>query len=117
MRAVTNIFLYEGDQKFFGSGPCRLMHGIEECGSLRGAAMQMDLSYNKALLMIKRMEEALGFPITEKTIGGKGGGGSRLTPEAKAFLEKFEAYRNACQEASRKLYTEFYGEAEREEIT
>ncbi len=110
MRAVTNIFLYEKDQKFFGEGPCRLLHGIEENGSLRSAAAQMGLSYSKALGMIHRAEKVLGFSLTEKTIGGKGGGGSRLTKEAKEFLGKYETYRNACCEANQRIYQQIYGE-------
>ena len=110
MRAVTNVFLYNDDEKFFGEGPCRLLHGVETYGSLRAAAIQMNLSYSKATAMIHRAEKALGFPLTEKTIGGKGGGGSRLTKEAKAFLEKYEAYREACHETNHRLYCEIFSE-------
>ena len=39
MKAVTKItFLDENEEKFFGEGPCRLLHGVEETGSLRAAA-------------------------------------------------------------------------------
>ena len=110
MRAVTNVFLYHGDEKFFCEGPCRLLHGIETYGSLRAAAIKMNLSYSKATAMIHRAEKALGFPLTEKTIGGKGGGGSRLTKEAKAFLKKYEEYREACYETNRRLYCEIFSE-------
>ncbi len=110
MRAATSIYLYEGDQRFFGEGPCRLLHGIEEHGSLRAAAAEMNLSYSKALAMLHRAEEVLGFSLTEKTIGGKGGGGSRLTAEAKAFLEKYEGYRDACRTANRALFEEIFSE-------
>ena len=70
----------------------------------------MNLSYSKAIAMVNRAEETLGFPLTEKRIGGKGGGGSVLTSEAILFLEKYEAYREACYEANRKLYMEFFSE-------
>ena len=110
MRAVTNIFLYQEDEKFFGEGPCRLLHGIETYGSLRAAAIQMNLSYSKATTMISRAEKAIGFSLTEKTIGGKGGGGSRLTKEAKIFLKKYETYREACYESNRRLYGEIFSE-------
>ena len=110
MRAATSIYLYKDDIRFFGEGPCRLLRGIQECGSLRAAASKMNLSYSKAIAMVNRAEEALGFPLTEKQIGGKGGGGSVLTSEAISFLEKYEAYREACYEANRKLYMEFFSE-------
>lgn len=110
MRAATSIYFYKNDVRFFGEGPYRLLRGIEECGSLRAAAAKMNLSYSKAITMVGRAEEALGFQLTEKQIGGKGGGGSKLTPQAVAFLEKYEAYREACYEANRKLYLEFFSE-------
>ena len=33
-------------ERFFGEGPCRLLHRIEETGSLRAAAQAMGLSQN-----------------------------------------------------------------------
>lgn len=110
MRPVTNVFLYEENEKFFGEGPCRLLRGIETYGSLRAAALQMNLSYSKATAMVNRAEKALGFSLTDKSIGGKGGGGSRLTEEAKVFLQKYETYREACYETNRRLYREIFSE-------
>ena len=102
MKAVTKItFLDETGNKFFGEGPARLLHGIEETGSLRSSAMSMDMAYTKALRILKNAEAALGFPLTTRTTGGKDGGGSKLTTEGKAWLAKFEAYRDACTEANR----------------
>ena len=109
MHPVIHVYLYdEADNRFFGEGPCRLLRGIEETGSLRQASQRMGMAYSKALPMLRRAEEALGFPLTEKTIGGKGGGGSRLTAEAKEFLQRYEAYRAACREADSQLYHQFF---------
>ena len=108
MRPVTNVFIYEGNEKFFGEGPCRLLHGIERTGSLRAAAMEMDMSYSKATSILSRAEKALKFPLTEKKIGGKGGGGSQLTPEAREFLKRYEKYREACYEANSRIYHEIF---------
>ena len=45
MKAVSKIiFLDENNEKFFGEGPARLLHGIEEKGSLRAAAMSMNMA-------------------------------------------------------------------------
>ena len=101
-------------ERFFGEGPCRLLHRIEETGSLRAAAQAMGLSYSKALRMVKRAEKELGFALTRKTIGGRGGGGSTLTDEARNFMERYEAYRDACVQTSRELYSAFFPGAVRE---
>lgn len=108
MRVVTNIYLYEGDEKFFGNGPYSLLKAIEKEGSLRAAAKAMNLSYSKAINMIHKAEEILDFPLTEKSIGGKGGGGSKLTPEAKEFLKKYEGFREACNEANSRIYNQYF---------
>ena len=61
MKAVTRIiFLDRQDQKFFGEGPCRLLRGVQETGSLRASALQMGMSYTKALKLLKNAENALG---------------------------------------------------------
>ena len=111
MRPATRIFLRGDDgEKFFGEGPCRLLKGIERTGSLRSAAKEMEMAYTKALRLVNRAEEVLGFPLTERTVGGKGGGGSRLTPQAKEFIKQYEAYRDACYEANARLYRRFFPE-------
>ena len=109
MKTVTKItFLDQNKEKFFGDGPARLLRGIEETGSLRSSAMSMEMAYTKALKILKNAENALGFPLTTRTIGGKSGGGSQLTPEAKAFLARYDAYVAACTQANRQLFRQFF---------
>ena len=111
MRAVTRItFLDDNGEKFFGEGPARLLRGIEEQGSLRAAASSMGMAYTKALKLLKNAENALGFRLTMRAAGGKDGGGSRLTPEGEEWLKKYEAYTDACIQANRRLYLEFFPE-------
>ena len=102
MKTVTRItFWDQKGEKFFGEGPARLLRGIEVHGSLRAAALSMDMAYTKALKLMKNAEAALGFPLTTRTVGGKAGGGSILTPEGKDWLSRYEAYTAACAEANR----------------
>ena len=109
MKAVTRIiFLNDNNEKFFGEGPARLLHGIEETGSLRAAALSMDMAYTKALKLIRNAENALGFALIRRSTGGKDGGGSCLTPEGKEWLQRYEAYRDACVQANNRLYLEFF---------
>jgi molybdate transport system regulatory protein len=105
MKSDIRVFLCDNDNlRFFGEGPCRLLHLIEE----RAAALSMGMAYTKALHLMKRAEKNLGFSLTARTIGGKGGGGSVLTPEAKEFLHDYETWRNACIQSSRELYTQIF---------
>ena len=109
MKAVTKItFLDENGEKFFGEGPARLLHSIEANGSIRSAAIAMNMAYTKALKLIRNAEAALGFSLVKSVTGGKDGGGSRLTDEGKEWLERYEAYRDACKETNSRLYTEFF---------
>jgi molybdate transport system regulatory protein len=109
MKAITKItFVDDQGNKFFGEGPARLLRGIEEKGSLRAAALSMEMAYTKALTIIKNAEQTLGFSLLIRSTGGKSGGGSKLTDEGKEWLERYEAYRNACLQANGKLYLEFF---------
>lgn len=109
MKPALHVMLCDdAGERFFGEGPCRLLHLIEETGSLRSAAAQMGLSYSKALRLVQHAEKERGFALTCKTIGGRGGGGSTLTAEARQFLERYEAYRDACVQTSRELYSAFF---------
>ena len=105
MRPVTKItFTDDNGIKFFGEGPCRLLRCVEKTGSLRAAALEMEMAYSKASKILKQAEISLGFQLTRRSTGGKDGGGSVLTPEGKRWLRQYEAYRDACVKASQELY-------------
>lgn len=111
MDVMTRVlFVDDNREKFFGEGPYRLLRGIAQTGSLRQAAASMGMAYTKALKILKRAEEVLGFPLTERTAGGSAGGGSSLTPEGKEWIERYASYRDACAQANRALYLEFFPE-------
>ena len=112
MKAQTKlVFLNGQDERFFGEGPCRLLRMVEETGSLNAASAAMDMAYTKALRLLKNAEAALGFPLTTRVIGGRNGGGSRLTDAGRAWLDRYEAYRDACVRANRELYQEYFPSA------
>lgn len=109
MRPVTKItFTDDNGMKFFGEGPCRLLRCVEKTGSLRSAAMEMEMAYSKASKILKQAEASLGFRLTSRSTGGKAGGGSILTPEGKQWLRQYEAYRDACVKSNQELYRQFF---------
>ncbi len=52
-------------------------------------AKDMGMTYIKALSIIKNAEEKLKNKLLEKSIGGLGGGGSKLTPFGQHFVYEF----------------------------
>lgn len=109
MRAATKIIFFdENGEKFFGEGPARLLRNVEKTGSLRGAAMEMEMAYTKALKLIRNAETALGYPLITRSAGGRDGGGSTLTDAGKEWLQRYEAYRDACVQANNELFGEFF---------
>ena len=60
MKPVTRITLTDDNGiKFFGEGPCRLLRAVEKTGSLRAAAMEMEMAYSKANKLMKQAEAYL----------------------------------------------------------
>lgn len=111
MKAITRIiFLDENNEKFFGEGPYRLLKLVNEVGSLKKASETMGMAYTKALKLLNNSERVLGFKLTERTTGGSRGGGSHLTQQGFDWLNKYEAYRDACVKANEELYSKFYND-------
>ena len=109
MKPVSKIvFTDDNGIKFFGEGPLRLLRCVEKNGSLRAAAMEMEMAYSKASKILKQAETSLGFPLTTRSTGGKDGGGSTLTPEGKQWLAQYEAYRDACIQANQALFRQYF---------
>lgn len=111
MKPMLRLFFVNDDgEKVFGEGPYRLLKGIEATGSMRCSANDMQMAYSKALRILKRAEDAIGAPLTERAVGGRDGGGSRLTPAGKELITRYEAYRSRCQSACDAYWHEFFDE-------
>lgn len=88
-RIKTKIIL--GNQNdFFGPGIARLLHIIDEAGSIASAAEEMQMSYSKAWNMLRKAEEGVGFPLILRRKGGKEGGSSLLTEEGREFVRLYD---------------------------
>ena len=109
MKITTKVlFLDDDGQRFFGDGPYQLLLGLEKTGSLRQAAAEMGMAYSKALRLVKQAAKGLGYALTARHTGGTAGGGSRLTPQGKEFLQRDGAYKAACEQANAQLYLEYF---------
>jgi molybdate transport system regulatory protein len=59
--------------------------------------------------MLHAMEKRLGFSLLERKVGGVSGGGSHLTPEAREFMKRYEAFRREVEGALQSIYTKHFG--------
>ncbi len=96
------------DDIFFGPGVLTLLQLTHKHESLRAAAKAMYLSYSKANKMIKGTEDALGFKILDRKIGGVGGGGSSLTKEGIEFLETYVNFEKEINEKSIQIFEKHF---------
>jgi molybdate transport system regulatory protein len=69
----------------------------------------MKMSYRKAWLMLRTMEQRLGFALLERKVGGVSGGGSRLTEEARLFMKRYETFRKEIEESLQQICRKHFG--------
>ena len=86
-----------------GMGTYRLLVLVESTGSLSRAAAEMGMAYSKAWQSVHQAEEAVGFPLLDRQTGGKGGGGSTLSPQGKWLVKAFGALLDESTETMRRL--------------
>ncbi|MDX9745749.1 MAG: LysR family transcriptional regulator [Syntrophales bacterium] len=99
----------ETDDRAFGVGTYELLKFIEKTGSLSQGAADMKVSYRKAWNMIHKAEQKLGIVLLERTVGGVAGGGSKLTPDAKNFMKRYEIFHAEAKESLKSLFDKYFG--------
>lgn len=108
MEVKYKIWLENAGEKAFGLGPLKLLEGVVETGSLKRAAENLNMSYNKAWHLIKKLEKSNGFAFLERQVGGVGGGKSVLTPEAQGLMKRYNAFYEAISEKIEEEYHVFF---------
>lgn len=96
------------EDKFFGPGVAKLMHLIDEHGSIHGAARAMEMSYSKAWKILKRANKELGYDLIDSVNGGGNGGKSRITDEGRDFLESYDKMSDELKEYANMLLDKYF---------
>lgn len=94
----SRIWIETNDKVLLGEGRVRLLKAIDETGSLSKAAKTLKISYKKAWSLIDSVNKSAKSPVTITSIGGKGGGGAKLTPYGKSLIIAFENINKNCWE-------------------
>ena len=92
----SRIWIEADENVLLGEGRVKLLKAIEKNGSLSKAAKSINLSYKKAWTMIDCVNKSAKKPVTESSIGGKGGGGATLTEYGKELIKAFDEINKNC---------------------
>ncbi len=82
-----------------GPGMAELLDRISQYGSIRKAAMSMDMSYRKAWLLVQGMQHTFGAHVVTTETGGSAGGGAQLTALGTKLLATYRALEKTAANA------------------
>ena len=80
-----------------------VLRHIQACGSISEAARQVGISYKAAWQALDTLSNLAGVQLVQRSVGGKGGGGAVLTPDALLLLEAADAMVQAREQLSTQL--------------
>jgi molybdate transport system regulatory protein len=83
-----------------GPGKIELLERIATFGSIAAAGRSMDMSYRRAWELVEELNTIFGKPVVERQIGGKHGGGAKLTVLGLALISRFRAIERAATEVA-----------------
>lgn len=89
----SSLWVDKDHRGFFGMGRIELLELIGELGSISKAAKKMKMSYKAAWDAVSEMNSLSEEPLVERSSGGKGGGGTKLTKKAKELIDLYKIVR------------------------
>ena len=104
----SKIWLERDGKVVLSEWRVELLEAIDETGSLTRAAQKLRVPYRTAWYKLKEIQQRSGLRLLETQSGGAEGGGSRLTPEGRALIERFRrASRGIAELVGERFRVEF----------
>ncbi len=97
LTADGRIWISTEEGKMIGKGRIELMEKIKQFGSIRQAALAMQMSYRQAWQLIDDMNSKAKTPLVVSSRGGKGGGKAVITQEGEKFITLFNDFNKKFQ--------------------
>ncbi|MEJ2059171.1 MAG: LysR family transcriptional regulator [Gammaproteobacteria bacterium] len=82
-----------------GPGKADLLEAIDRTGSISAAAREMHMSYRRAWQLVEVMNQAFVEPLVDTATGGRGGGGTTVTPFGRDILKRYREMEDKAAEA------------------
>ena len=99
-----NLWLEHQGEVLLSVWRVKLLEAIDEMGSITSAALLMGVPYRRAWQRLREMEERLGLPLVTTEVGGVGGGGAKLTLEAKDLIQRFHHFADGLEDEIRERF-------------
>jgi molybdate transport system regulatory protein len=100
-RARLTLYLGE-DRHKVGPGKVRLLEAVRDEGSISAAARSMGMAYRHAWMLLDELNACFAEPVVEASVGGRAGGGARITPWGEELIRLFHAMEAATRKAVRR---------------
>ncbi|MBJ6725058.1 TOBE domain-containing protein [Geomesophilobacter sediminis] len=84
-----SLWIQKSDRRYLGADRIALLERIDELGSMVKAAKALGISYKTAWDTVNTINNLADTALVERLTGGKGGGGTTLTPEGKKIVSQF----------------------------
>ena len=106
-RPVAEVSICNGTT-IFDPKLSMLLHIIDDTKSVQTACNMMQISYSVAWKMLNHAEDELGYPLVIRNRGGASGTGTVLTEKGKAFMDAYDGFSEAINQAAQELYKEMF---------
>ena len=103
------VTLRRQDLPAVGHERIRLLETVSRAGSIAAAAKALGVTYKTAWDAIDAMTNLFGAPLIETRVGGKAGGGARLTPTGAKVIEAYGKLEAELARALRSIEPELAG--------
>jgi molybdate transport repressor ModE-like protein len=110
MRPCSNFWIEKDGKVVLSEWRVALLEAVERTGSIAAAATQQGVHFRVAWRKLKEMEEGLGVKLTQRSVGGKQGGGTTLTPEGRTYVRHFHAYTAGLKDIASQQFQVAFGQ-------
>jgi molybdate transport system regulatory protein len=107
-RFKSHFRIYFGEEIALGPGKVDLLQHISETGSISEAARRMDMSYNRAWLLVRTMNRCFKEPLVLASRGGDSHGGAELTKTGQQVLALYKKLESKIESATRQTLHQIF---------
>jgi molybdate transport system regulatory protein len=95
----NRLMVFSENHCALGPGRVMIMEQIQRSGNLSQAARDLGISYMKAWMLARSLNQSFAKPVIEMARGGQRGGGAVLTPTGEEILALYRRMQALAAEA------------------